>query len=145
VGRLDCPQLLVAQHRLQRIETGVGVQYKDPVEAGLRFGLGMVDGKMAGARGLQKTAIAGIADQRLVAALQLPGEAVENGPPLGRVALCLLFVATDDIAPSTKGDRFGAVVDLVAARVLVSGTNGAGSLSTMSRTSRSDRSRVPRM
>jgi hypothetical protein len=75
----------------------------------------------------------------------LSGEAVENGGALDSIALCLLFVAADDVALTGEGDRLGGVVDLGRRRVMVSGTNGAGSPSTMSRTSRSDRSRVPRM
>jgi hypothetical protein len=46
---------------LQGIETGIGLQHKDAVEAGVRLGLGVVDGEAAAAGSLQKAARAGIA------------------------------------------------------------------------------------
>jgi hypothetical protein len=55
--RLDRPELLLAQHRLQWIEVGIGMQHKDAVEAGIRLGLGVVDGKPAGTLGFEKAAI----------------------------------------------------------------------------------------
>lgn len=107
-GRFDDPELLVAQHRLKRIETGIGLQHKDTIEAGIRLGLGQVDGKMARAGGLEKAAIAGIADQRFVAAAELAGKAGEDGLALSRILLGLLLVAADDVALPAEGDRLGA-------------------------------------
>ena len=75
----------------------------------------LIDRKMAGAFGLEKAAIAGIADERFVAPLQSAGKAIEDGLTLGRVALCLLLVAAEDIAPSANDNRLGAIIDLVPA------------------------------
>jgi hypothetical protein len=63
----------------------------------------VVDGKPTGTGGFEKAAIAGVADQRLVASLQLTGEARQDGRALGGVALCLLLVAADDIAAARRG------------------------------------------
>jgi hypothetical protein len=70
-GLLDCPELLVAQHRGKRIEISIGAQHEHAIEAGVLLGLGAVDGEVALAHGLEEAAIAGVADQRLVALREL--------------------------------------------------------------------------
>ena len=76
-GLLDAPELLVAQHRRQRSEIGVGAQHEEVVEAGIVIRLGAIDGEVAFARGLEEAAIAGVANQRLVALAKLP---FQRGP-----------------------------------------------------------------
>jgi hypothetical protein len=98
---LDGPQLLVAQHRLQGVEAGTGVQYEDPVEAGIRLVLCVIDGKTAGVFGLEKAATAGFTDQRFVAPLEL-GEPLEVEPatvPAGHAARCLPSGMTSSPSP----------------------------------------------
>src|SRR4029077_9154573 len=78
-GLLDARKLLVAKHCLERVEIGVGAQHEDAVEPGVLLGLGAVDGEVAGAFGHEKAAVvrqeltmrAGVADERLVALLEL--------------------------------------------------------------------------
>ena len=99
------PQLLVAEHRFERREIGVGPQHEDAVEFGVLFRLGAVDGEMVVAGRRQETAIALVADEALVALLQLPLERGQDGGPGGGVLLHLLVIATDDVAPSGAESR----------------------------------------
>ena len=64
---LHRPQLLVAKHGVERFEIGVGVQHEDAVEPLVLINLVGIDREVIVADRLQVTAIAGIADQRLVA------------------------------------------------------------------------------
>src|ERR1700722_15646073 len=93
----------------------------------------------------QKLAIALVADQRLVALLQLPFERGQDRSPGGGVLPHLVVVAADDVAPPGERHRLGLVVDLLLRLVRKNGTKGARSSSTSSRTSLSLRSRTPRM
>src|SRR5919202_192290 len=75
----------------------------------------MVDGEVARADGGEKASEPGVADQRLVAALELPLEALENGRALGGVLRGLLVIAADDVACAVELDRLGFVIDGPAA------------------------------
>ena len=66
------PQLLVAEHGLERIEIGVGAQHEDAVELLLFLDLVGIDREVLIADRLQVAPKAGVADQRLVALGELP-------------------------------------------------------------------------
>src|SRR5450830_461920 len=68
-------QLLVAKHDFERREFSVGAQHEDAIEPGVLLGLGAIDDEALLAGGRQAAAITAIADERLVALLQLPFEA----------------------------------------------------------------------
>ena len=63
----------------------------------------------------QEPAIALVADQRLVALLQLPFERGQDRSPGGGVLPHLVVVAADDVAPPGERHRLGLVVDLLFA------------------------------
>src|SRR5918911_3203512 len=111
-GLFHGPKLLGAQHGLERVQVGVGAQHENAIE--LRLRLGMVDGEVARADGGEKAAEPGVADQRLVAALELPLEALEKGRALGGVLRGLLVIAADDVACAVELDRLGFVIDMPA-------------------------------
>jgi hypothetical protein len=62
---------LVAKHREQRVEIGVGAQHEHAVEPDVFIRLIAIEGKVAIIHDLDEAAIAGSAYQCLVAALQL--------------------------------------------------------------------------
>ena len=62
---------LVAKHREQRVEIGVGAQHEHAVEPDAFIRLIAIEGKVAIIHDLDEAAIAGSAYQCLVAALQL--------------------------------------------------------------------------
>src|SRR5258705_11586818 len=64
---------------------------------------------------LQVAAIAGVADERLVAPLERPLQRGEDRGAIGGVLGGFLKVAADDVAPGGQHDRLGLVVDLPAA------------------------------
>jgi hypothetical protein len=66
-GLLHRPQLLVAEHGLERIEIGVGAQHEDAVELALLLDLVGINRKILLADGLEIPPNTGVADQRLVA------------------------------------------------------------------------------
>ena len=66
-GLLHRPQLLVAEHGLERIEIGVGAQHEDAVELSLLLDLVGIDCEVLVADRLEVAPKAGVADQRLVA------------------------------------------------------------------------------
>src|SRR6266481_3575991 len=66
-GLLHGPQLLVAEHGFERVEIGVGAQHENAVEPFLVLNLVRVDREVLIADRLQVAAIAGVADERLVA------------------------------------------------------------------------------
>ena len=80
-GPLDAPELLVAQHRRQRREIGVGAQHEEAVEAGIVISFGAVDGEVAFARDLEEAAITGVANQCLVALAKLPPQCGDDALP----------------------------------------------------------------
>src|SRR3984885_3312990 len=65
--------------------------------------------------GFIKPAIALVADQRLVALLQLPFERGQDRSPGGGILPHLVVVAADDVAPPGERHRLGLVVDLLFA------------------------------
>jgi hypothetical protein len=97
-GLLHGPQLLVAQHGFERVEIGVGAQHEDAIELLLFLNLVGVDCEVLVADRLQIAAVAGIADQRLVALRKLTRERGEDRGAIGGVLLRLLMVAADDVA-----------------------------------------------
>src|SRR5215213_4384964 len=96
---LHLHEVAVAQDRLQRRDPGIGAQYEHAVIARL---LGQLAGiNLEGLLGgrAQIPAVGGVADQRLVAPLQLLIERRNDGLAVGGVLLRLSFVAADDVAP----------------------------------------------
>jgi hypothetical protein len=99
----------VSQHRLQWRDAGVGAQHEDTVVPGLLGQFSGVD--LEGWPGpdlaalpafwgdaTQIAAVGGVADQRLVAALQLLLETGDDGLPVGAVLLSLGLVAAHNVA-----------------------------------------------
>jgi hypothetical protein len=68
------------------------------------------------AHGLEEAPVAGVADQRIVAAAQLPLQRGEDRGAIGGILRRLLVVDADDVAPP-KHDRFGTVFGISAARL----------------------------
>jgi len=79
---LHGPQLFVAEHGFERIELGVGAQHEDAVEPLLLFDLCGIDREVLVTDRLQIAAIADVADQRLVAPLELT---LERGDDRGAI------------------------------------------------------------
>jgi hypothetical protein len=77
---LDGPQLLVAQHGLERVQVGIGAQHEDAVEPLLFLDPFGVNCEMIFADRLEVAAVAGVADKSLVALreLTLQGGEVET-------------------------------------------------------------------
>ena len=73
----------------------------------------------------EKAAIALVADERLVALLQLLLQRGQDGGSVGGALLHLIVVAADHVAPPGQRDRLGFVVDLVSAPGQENGTKGA--------------------
>ena len=67
------------------------------------------------AGGLEEAAIAGVANQCLVAVAQLALQRGQDSSTLGGIFLRLLVVDADDVALAAQLDRLGAVVDVSAA------------------------------
>src|SRR5450830_723825 len=107
-------QLLVAKHDFERREFSVGAQHEDAIEPGVLLGLGAIDDEALLAGGRQEAAITAIADERLVALLQLPFEGCENRGAVGGVLLGLLVIAADDVAPPGERHCLRLVVDALA-------------------------------
>ena len=61
----------------------------------------------------QEAAIARVADEALVALLQLPFERGQDGGPGGGVLLHLVTIATDDVAPPGQRHGLGLVFDVL--------------------------------
>ena len=74
-GLLHRPQLLVAEHGLERVEISVGAQHEDAVKFLLLFDLVGVDREMLVADRPQIAPKAGVADQCLVALGELRSSA----------------------------------------------------------------------
>jgi len=114
-GLLHGPQLLVAQHGFERIEVGVGAQHEDAVEPLVLLNLVGIDREVIVADRLEIAAIAGVADQRLVAPCELAFQRGHDRGAIGGVLYGLLMVATHDVAPPGQLHGLGLVVDLLAA------------------------------
>ena len=97
----DLQEIAVAQHCLTRRDPRIGAEHEDAVETRLFCELAGVDlegGLAPGLLGLaQIAAVGGIADQRLVAALQLLLQARYDGLAILAVFFGLSLVAADDI------------------------------------------------
>src|SRR5215469_17325297 len=100
-GFEDCfhlPQLPVGKGNRQSRKLAVGAQHVEPVEARVFSNARSVDLEMPCVRCGEKPAITGVADELLVALLQLRLQAVEDGGTSGGVTLCLLGIEADHVA-----------------------------------------------
>ena len=91
---LDQEQLPVPQHRIERRHAGVGPEHEDAVEAGLLSQLAGVDlERLTGTRPAQITAIASVADQRLIAARapRMPRLFLHQEPADSELPMAFLF------------------------------------------------------
>ncbi len=106
------PKLFVDEHRLERREIGVGAQHEHAVELLVLLDSFAVDGEAVALRVLEETAVSLVADEALVALLQLPLQGGDDRRAVGGVLGHLVEVAAHDIAP--PGERHGLrlVVDL---------------------------------
>src|SRR3954464_9367552 len=95
-------EVAIAQHRLERRDAGVGAQHEDAVVTRLLGQLADVDLERSLAGAAQVVAVAGVADQRLLAPLELFVERGHDGPTVGRILPGLGFVETDDVAPPLR-------------------------------------------
>src|SRR5271170_4373880 len=102
---LDPQQVAVAQHDLQWGDLSVGTQYVEPVEARVVGDPCLVDGEVPGRDGLEITAEAAVADQRLVALGELGAQPVEDRSTLLGIAASLGEIATDDVPDAALARR----------------------------------------
>ena len=150
---LHLPQLAVAHGHLEGGELAVGAQHIVAVELCLLGHLGLVEREVVVADHLQELAEAAVADQGFVAARQLLLQRRDDRGPLGGLPGGTFGVVADDIAPGlalavpgrTRTSLTSMWVVVPAALGIDSGTMPVVSASTLSRTSASLRSRVPRM
>ena len=115
---LHHPRLLIAKHRFERREIGVGPEHEDAVEFGVLFRLGPIDGEMVAVWRRQEAAVALaavalVADQALVALLQPPLQRGQDRGSGGGVLSHLVAIAADDIAPPGQSDGLGLVFDVL--------------------------------
>ena len=94
----DPQQVAVAQHDLQWRDLGIGAQHVEPVEARVFGDPRLVDGEVLARDGLEITAKAAVADERLVASGEFGAQSLEDGTALLGVAPGLGEIATDDVA-----------------------------------------------
>src|SRR6202040_1116598 len=99
------PQLLVAQHGLERVQVGIGAQHEDAVEPLLFLDPFGVNCEMIFADRLEVAAVAGVADKSLVALRELTLQGGEDRDPIGGILFRLLMVAADDVASPGQHDR----------------------------------------
>ena len=99
---LDSLQIAVAQHRLERVERGVGAQHEDAVEAGV-LGDPLVVDREADLGRLQEAAVAEVADQRLVAVPERLAQAGHDRLPIGGVLVGLGQVADRRCSGGRRG------------------------------------------
>ena len=104
---LDAQQVAVAQHDLQRGDLGIGAQHVEPVKARVLGDPRLVDGEMLGRDGLQITAEAAVADERLVALGELGAQPAEDGLALLGVAAGLGEIPADDVPSLAELDLLG--------------------------------------
>src|SRR3954466_8487810 len=143
-------QVAVAQNRLQRCDPGIGAQHEQAIVAGLLGQLAGIDLKRPCVRGgAQVAPVGGVADQGLVAPLQLLIESGDDGLAVGGILGRLSFVATDNVAPPLSFDLLDEELGLRAAGARDAqgregqGVKGLSSASTTMRTRPSVRSRAP--
>src|SRR5215208_6807161 len=142
---LDLDQVAVAQDGLERRDPGIGAQHEDAIVARFVRQLAGINLERLLGGGAQVAAVGGVADQRLVAPLQLLVEGGDDGLAVGGILGRLGFVAADDIAPPLGLDLLDEELGLRAA-----GTRDAQGRerpvigSTTVRTRLSVRSRAPR-
>ena len=105
--------MLIAKHRFERREFGVGPEHEDAVEFGVLFRLGPIDGEMVAVWRRQEAAVALVADQALVALLQPPLQRGQDRGSGGGVLSHLVAIAADDIAPPGQSDGLGLVFDVL--------------------------------
>ena len=98
-------------------EVGIGAQHKDAVELVVLRDLVGINREVLVADRLQVTAVAGVADQRLVALGELALQRGDDGSTIGGVLLGLLMIAADDVASTGQHHGLGLVVGLLAALV----------------------------
>lgn len=103
---LDLEQIAIPQHGLERGHLRVGPHHGDTVVAGFLGKLADIDLEVLAA-GLEVTPVGRVADQCLVALLELRLEAGDDRLAVGLVFLGLGVIAADDVAVFTDlGCRF---------------------------------------
>src|SRR5829696_7710723 len=101
---LDGEKLAIAQHRLKRGDPRIGAQDKEAVIAGLLGDLADVDRESLLRGRAQVAAIGRVADQRLVAPLELLIECRDDRGAVGGILLRLGLVAGCDVADTLDLD-----------------------------------------
>ena len=97
----------------------IAAQHEEAIEAGFVSRLAGVDLEgAAAAGGAQVAPIGGVANQRLVAALELPVERLDDGAAIGGILLRLGLVAADDVAAARGDDRLDEQLGVLAAAAL---------------------------
>src|SRR3974390_208800 len=67
-------QLFVTEHGVKRRKVGICAQHEDAIEFGILLGFGIIDGEAILTGRCEEAAITGVADERLIALLELPFE-----------------------------------------------------------------------
>ena len=121
--RLNPPQFAVGERHGQHGHAAVGAQHMQSVELRIIGDTRGIDLKMPLSRGGEEAAIAGIADQLLIAAFQFAAQAGDDGVTRSGVTACLGGIETDHVAtrlyprPPVAGDHLLDLdVDLAAPR-----------------------------
>ena len=126
---LHLQEIAVAQDRLQRRDFGVGAQDENAVELRLVSQLAGVDLEDLFALGLlvftQIPPVAGVANQSLIATLQLILQGGDNGFAVLPVFFRLGFVAADDVTLAIDLDLLDEELRLAFRRSIRSGVKGA--------------------
>src|SRR5271165_2837490 len=120
------PEIFVAEHRFQRRDVGIGAQHEDAIELGVLFRLGPINGETVVAGRGEEPTIALVADQALVALLQLPLQRRQNRGAGRGVLLHLLAIATHDVAPPGQRHGLGLIFDVLLALGQNEGNEGSG-------------------
>jgi hypothetical protein len=116
--------LLVAEHRLERIEIGVGTQHEDAIEFLLFLDLVEIDREVLIADRLQITPKIAVADQRLVAFGKLVLQRGEDRSAVGGILFGFLTIAEPKRTPAavTRSISASAISNLVRAVRYSTGT-----------------------
>src|SRR6202030_926342 len=88
---------------------------KTPSNLASCFGFGIIDGEAIFTGRCEEAAITGIADERLIALLELPFERSQDRGTIGGILFRLVVIAADDVATPGKRHRLGLVVDTLTA------------------------------